>query len=122
VNLRGLQKIFERRHARRSVRDVLAHDALVAAAGGLGQQWTVGPGVARGWQMANAAGLSNKLAAEPLLLVQTIACLPAEHELRAHRQQAQKQPGLALHLYFLPGTSGNHKDTKTQRKPAFNSR
>src|SRR5439155_7160060 len=86
------------------VKDVLADDAVVAAARGLIQQGTVGPCIACRWQVADPTRLSQDLAAKPLLVVEAIARLLGERILRASGQQKQEHRGATLHLRFPPNS------------------
>jgi len=93
--------MFEGRHSRSPIQDVLAYDAVVATARGLIQQRTVRSCIARRRQVANSASLSHELPAKPLLLVKAVGLLPGERVVRAHGQKAQKQQAAALHFPFL---------------------
>src|SRR5207247_5565096 len=104
IDLGRLKKILEGRHARSPVKDVLADDAVVAAARGLIQQGTVGLCMACRWQVTDPTRLSQDLAAKPLLVVEAIARLLGERILRASGQQKQEHRGATLHLRFPPNS------------------
>src|SRR5262245_3210120 len=67
--------MLESGHARRAVEDVFAHDGVVAVGGGLIQRRTIGSRIEGGRQVADAAGLSQQLAAMALHVIEPIACL-----------------------------------------------
>jgi len=72
IDLGRLKKILKGRHAWRPIKDVLSHDRFVSAASAFIQRRTVGSGIARGRQMADATSLSQDLTPKALLLVEAI--------------------------------------------------
>src|SRR6516164_1374501 len=61
VDIGRLQIGLEGGHAGRSIIDVLAHDIVIPAAGGLVQRRTEGLGAGFGGEVADAAGLGKEL-------------------------------------------------------------
>src|SRR5215831_3102985 len=73
VDLVVLQVVLEGGHARCAIEDVLAHDAVIAVGRGLVQRRAVGSRIEGRWQVADAAGLGQELAAMALHLVEVVA-------------------------------------------------
>src|SRR5215475_12402800 len=67
--------MLERRHARRAVEDVFAHDGVVAVGCRFVERRTIGSRIEGRRQVADAAGLGQQLAAMALHVVEVVGCL-----------------------------------------------
>jgi len=79
IDFGRLKKILKGRHAWRPIKYVLSHNRFVAAAGAFIQLRTVGSGIARRRQMADATSLSQDLTPKALLFVEAIGGLLGAH-------------------------------------------